>query len=200
MKFHPALLTFLTVFIPLQANSHFALLEPTPTLVLDERGDPQKPEPCGGTTSGSAQPTKVVTPIKGGTQLHIKVKETVYHPGHYRIALAAQPLDLPADPETVTRETEKGPYSVSAKIEKDAKPPIIADGVFVHTERVPSGTIWETDVRIPNIDCEKCTLQVIQWMAEHRFNPEGGYTYHHCAELKITADPALPRDAGWLKK
>ncbi len=132
-----------------------------------------------------------------GTQLHIKVKETVYHPGHYRVALAADPTHLPEDPETVTRDTEKGPYSVSAKIDSAPKPPVLVDGLFVHSERFPSGHIWETDVRIPNIDCENCTLQVIQWMAEHGFNAQGGYTYHHCAELKISADPALPRDKGW---
>lgn len=198
MKFHPAFLSFLAVFIPAEAGSHFLLMEPTPTLMLDDRGDPQKPAPCGGTTSGSTPPSNVVTPVRGGTQLHIKVKETIYHPGHYRIALAADPTDLPDDPETVTRDTPKGPYSVSAKIDKNPKPPVLADGLFIHTERVPSGHIWEADVRIPNIDCEKCTLQIIQWMAEHGFNPQGGYTYHHCAELKITADPAQPVDRGWL--
>lgn len=200
MKFHPAYLSLLALFAPVEASSHFYLMEPTPTLTQDERGNPQKAEPCGGTKSGSTPPTNVVTPVKGGAQFHIKIKETVYHPGHYRVALAGQPLDLPADPETVTRETEKGPRSVSAKIDPNPRPPVLADGLFVHTERVPPGHIWETDVRIPNIDCENCTLQVIQWMADHSFNPEGGYTYHHCAELKITADPAMPRDQGWLKK
>ncbi len=200
MKFHPAYLSVLALLVPAEASSHFYLMEPTPILAQDDRGNPQKPEPCGGTKSGSTPATGVVTPVKGGSQFHIKIKETVYHPGHYRIALAAQPLDLPADPETVTRDTEKGPRSVSAKIDPNPKPPVLVDGLFVHTERFESGHIWETDVRIPNIDCENCTLQVIQWMADHSFNPEGGYTYHHCAELKITADPAMPRDQGWLKK
>jgi len=199
MRIHPAILACLAIFIPAQASSHFLLMEPTPTLVLDERGDPQKADPCGGTTRGSTPASNVVTPIRGGSQLHIKVKETVYHPGHYRIALAADPSGLPPEPETVTRNTEKGPYSVSAKIEKNPTPPVLVDGLFVHSERFPSGHIWETDVRIPNIDCENCTLQVIQWMAEHSFNPQGGYSYYHCAELKITADPALPRDQGWIK-
>ncbi len=199
MKFHPATLALLAVFIPAEAGSHFALMEPVPTLVLDARGNPQKPEPCGGTTSGSTAPTGVVTPVTGGAQLHIKVVETVYHPGHYRIALARQAMDLPADPETVTRDTEKGPYSVSAKIDKAPKPPVLVDGLWVHDVRFEPGKVWETDVRIPNIDCEKCTLQVIQWMAEHGFNAQGGYTYHHCAEVKITADPKVKRDEGWGK-
>lgn len=200
MRIHPAFFAVFAALVPTQVSSHFLLMEPTPTLILNERGDPQKPEPCGGTTHGSTPASNVVTPVRGGSQLHIKLKETVYHPGHYRIALAADPTGLPPDPETVTRDTEKGPYSVSAKIDKNPKPPVLADGLFVHAERFPSGHIWETDIRIPNIDCENCTLQVIQWMAEHGFNPQGGYTYHHCAELKISADPALPRDEGWATK
>ena len=32
--------------------------------------------------------------------LHVKVQETVYHPGHYRIALAVNsPTELPVDPK-----------------------------------------------------------------------------------------------------
>jgi hypothetical protein len=27
-------------------------------------------------------------------------------------------------------------------------------------------------------------------------NP-GGYRYHHCADIQITADPAKPLDQGW---
>ena len=33
---------------------------------------------------------------------------------------------------------------------------------------------FETDVQLPNINCKKCTLQVIQFMAEHAFNNPGG--------------------------
>jgi hypothetical protein len=55
----------------------------------------------------------------------------------------------------------------------------------------------ETDVRLPNIDCAHCTLQIIQFMEEHGENRDGRFTYHHCADLKITADPTLPIDGGW---
>jgi hypothetical protein len=186
------------LMIPGQAWSHFSLLEPAASLGQDDRGDPQKKWPCGGTTQDAGTPTAAVTAVRGGQMLHIKVAETVYHPGHYRIALARTPEELPVDPETVTRETERGLTAVSAKIDPSPKAPVLADGLFVHTERVPSGTIWETDVRVPNIDCENCTLQVIQWMAGSRFREDGAFSYHHCAALKITADPALPVDAQWL--
>jgi hypothetical protein len=57
--------------------------------------------------------------------------------------------------------------------------------------------MFETDVQIPNINCKKCTLQVVQFMAEHGNNNPGGYTYHHCAEIQITADSKKPLDKGW---
>jgi hypothetical protein len=52
--------------------------------------------------------------------------------------------------------------------------------------------MYSTSIMIPNLTCAKCTLQVIEFMAPHTFNDGGGYFYHHCADLKITADPALP--------
>lgn len=180
-----------------QAWSHFKLVEPATTLNQDDRGDPQKKGPCGGTSQDPGTPSGAVTSVKGGQMLHIKIAETIYHPGHYRIALARTPDKLPADPETVTRETEKGLVAVSAAIEASPKPPVLADGLFVKTERIPNGTIWETDVRVPNVTCENCTLQVIQWMAGSRFREDGGFSYHHCAALNITADPALPVDTQW---
>ena len=52
----------------------------------------------------------------------------------------------------------------------------------------------EADIEIPNINCTKCTLQVIEFMAAHGFNKDGGYTYHHCADLQIRANPSQPID------
>ena len=33
---------------------------------------------------------------------------------------------------------------------------------------------------------------------DHAYNQPGGYSYHHCADLQITADPAKPIDKSWL--
>ena len=179
-------------------SAHFKLLAPASWIVEDMRGDPQKAGPCGGTIADPGTPTNAVTKVQGGQKLHIEIEETIYHPGHYRIALAVKDIsELPADPETVTRETERGPWSVSAKIDPDPKPPVLVDGLFQHTTRPEPGSFFETKLKIPNINCESCTLQVIQWMAEHGLNKDGDFSYHHCATLKITANPALPIDKRW---
>jgi hypothetical protein len=183
---------------PSAASSHFVLLEPTNLLVQNEIGDPQKLAPCGGRSNDPGTPTNSVTQARGGDMLHIKIREAIFHPGHYRVALAVNSQDeLPPDPETTTRETPRGPFSVSAKIDPNPKPPVLADGLFVHTERPAPGSFHEADIRLPNINCEKCTLQIIQWMGEHRLNEDGDYSYHHCAALKITANPAQAIDTNW---
>src|SRR6185437_5487100 len=153
---------------PVAASAHFQLLAPASALVENQLGDPQKMAPCGGVTGNPGTPTNAVTAVRGGSMLHVKVAETVFHPGHYRIALAVMDRkELPADPMVMTKPSPNGaPISVSAEI-SPAKPPILADGLFPHTERQQTPIPWETDVKLPNINCAQCTLQVIQFMAEH---------------------------------
>jgi hypothetical protein len=180
-------------------HAHFKLIEPASWLVENERGDPQKAGPCGGSNTDWGKPSNAVTRVTGGQMLHLKLQETIYHPGHYRVALAVNsPTELPLDPVTATRDSERGPWSVSAEIQNPMQPPVLADGLFVHATR-PTGPVapFEADLRIPNIACRRCTLQVVQWMAEHAYNNPGGYTYHHCAVLQITPDTSRPRDTGW---
>jgi hypothetical protein len=181
------------------AWAHFRLLEPQSWIVENNLGDPQKLGPCGGVTGNAGMPTNALNKAMGGQKLHIKVQETVYHPGHYRVALAVNSrAELPADPETMSRDSDKGPMSVSAMIQNPPKMPVLADGLFVHTARTTDP--FETDVQLPNISCAHCTLQIVQFMAEHGVNKDGGYFYHHCADLEITADPSKPVDASWMKR
>lgn len=181
---------------PATGSAHFILSEPASWLQVNRLGDPQKLGPCGGTTADPGKPTGVVTPVTGGTLLHVKVKETIYHPGYYRIALAVlERSELPADPVDVTRDGPRGPISVSGKIDPSPKPPVLVDGLWEHRAR--STEDFETDVKLPNINCDHCSLQVIQFMEEHGVNTDGRFTYHHCADLKITANPKLKIDTAW---
>ena len=173
---------------PAMAFAHFKFLEPPSTWVTENGG--KGLPPCGeGIASG------IVTKAQGGHPLTIRVLEFIPHPGHYRIALSVNSrAELPKDPEAVTVNNR----SVSAPIDPAPKPPVLADGVFVHIA-TPRNTEWKMDVTLPNLTCEKCTLQMIQFMAEHGPNPGGGYYYHHCADLQITADPKLPpAGRAWL--
>ena len=195
--------------LPADTEAHFILEAPASWINANDLGDPQKVGPCGGNPTGENDDilSGAVTEVTGGSDLHIKIQETIFHSGHYRIALAVNSRnELPADPTAVEKYTERGLYSVWAEIQSPPQIPVLADGLFRHypaagdpassrpeTPMAP----WETDIEIPNINCENCTLQVIQFMADHRYNTQGGYAYHHCADLKITADPSMPIDTRW---
>jgi hypothetical protein len=181
---------------PAITQAHFRLIQPASWLVESDLGDPQKAGPCGGTNNDYGKPTGIVNQAVGGSVLHVKVQETVYHPGHYRVALAVNsPTELPLDPKATTVDGDRGPRSVSAEIQNPVQIPVLADGLFVHTAKVD--TPFETDVTLPNISCKRCTLQVIQFMEQHGVNNPGMFTYHHCAVMQITADPKKPVDTAW---
>jgi hypothetical protein len=183
---------------PLVGSAHFILMQPSSAIVENQLGDPQKLGPCGGASKDPGMATGAVTQVAGGELLHVHVKETIYHPGHFRIALSVlDRSELPADPEDVTADGPNGkPWSVSGKVDPNPKPPVLVDGLWEHHERKPAEE-FETDVKIPNINCDHCSLQVIQFMEKHPINPDGRFTYHHCADLKITANPKMPIDTAW---
>ncbi len=200
MKTHikAALCMSAALFVAAPASAHFILVSPDSWIEANVLGDPQKAAPCGTSEITAGTPTGKVSELKGGEMLHIKIKETIYHPGFYRVALAVlDRKELPADPEAVTKDSPRGPISVSGKIDPNPKAPVLADGLFVHQAPPEKGAFWETDVKLPNINCDKCTVQIIQFMENHGLNKEGEFTYHHCADLKITANPALPIDKSW---
>ena len=177
------------------AMAHFKLLEPASWIEEDERGDPQKLGPCGGTIDNPGTRSGAVTEVQGGSIISLVVDETIYHPGHYRISLARRPNWLPPDPVATMKETERGLRSDRAEIQETPEPPVLVDGLWEHYERFTG--IRETEIEIPNIDCEGCFLQVIQFMSEHPGFREGGFSYHHCAVLNITADSDQPVDERW---
>ena len=75
-------------------DAHFKLLEPASWLVSNDRGDPQKAAPCGGDAKDKGTPSNIVGSAVGGQKLRLRVLETIYHPGHYRVALAVNSRDI----------------------------------------------------------------------------------------------------------
>ena len=192
------------VAAPAVTYAHFKLLEPASWLEEDQRGDPQKTGPCGGSNVNWGKPSNLVTKATGGQKLKVKWQETIYHPGFYRIALAVNSMnELPLDPVAQTRKNEERggiDWSVSGTIQEPPMAPVLADGLNVHRERPAQGTLlapFETEVTLPNINFKKCVLQIVQFMEEHAFNNPGGYSYHHCAHLEIAADRSKPLDTRW---
>ena len=85
---HAFVLAVCLAAVPAVTHAHFKLVEPASWILEDDRGDPQKGFPCGGSNTDYGKPSYAVTQAVGGSKLHLKVQETIYHPGHYRVALA----------------------------------------------------------------------------------------------------------------
>ncbi len=171
------------------AHAHFKLVNP-PSTGGDSAG--KGAPPCGPDGPSSAPMA-----VMGGHILKIDVDETVIHPGFYRIALAINarsefPVDnvvKDAKGKVLSPTGSPSGTSASADFESPAVFPVLADHLWVHT--TDPGPL-HTELTLPNVTCAKCTLQVIEFMGNHGPNPGGAYFYHHCADLKITADPSLP--------
>src|SRR5918994_5067576 len=190
--------------LTLTADAHFVLISPAASLGQNRLGDPQKIAPCGGVSANSGRgtpanpgvPSGAVTNVKGGTMLPLMVQESIFHPGHYRVALARTIAQLPPDPMVTTADAGRGMRSQTAVIQNPPVAPVLLDGIFAHTERPTQN--FEAQVPIPNITCANCVLQVIEFMADHPgVAVDGGHSYHHCAILNITADPEKPIDKRW---
>jgi MYXO-CTERM domain-containing protein len=171
---------------PVVARAHFALLSPPNWMTQAADGSPQKAPPCGNEGGGTA--TGIITTFTEGQTIPVQINEIVFHPGHYRIAIAADQASLPAEPGVDAgggmacgyANITNPPYSL----------PIVADDVFDHV--APFGTPQTAQIKLPDgFTCTNCTLQIIEFMSDHGLNPVGGCFYHHCAQVTI-----VPADGG----
>ena len=185
--------------LPATASAHFNLLMP-PQASSDMGGGKGAP-PCGPDTTPAATPTAA----QGGHPLTIQINETTQHTGFYRFALALNSIsELPPDNVVYSGANQTGMIlpvtgpgnSGSAVITANPVFPVLADGMYQHTAGTGTLALPRTSdpptIMLPNVTCASCTLQVIEFMQAHGPNPGGGYFYHHCASLKITADPSMP--------
>lgn len=175
---------------PASSQAHFILTAPESASDQGPLGDPQKAAPCGldGATPGT--PTGKVTTYRAGQTIDLTIKETIYHPGHYRVAIApsvaALPADPPVTPETMPNNTPCGSVPIMA----NPTLPILADGIFKHTASYSQPQTVQ--IKLPDgFTCNNCTLQVIQWMYNHPLNNPGGCFYHHCATVNIVANAGM---------
>jgi hypothetical protein len=175
----------LLVFAPSDANAHFILKTPASWRTQDGNGSPQKAPPCGD--DGDAPETGLITAFRTGDEVTITIEETIFHPGHYRVALAVN--DRSELPDAPPVEPDDKSDCGSTTIQDPPVFPVLADGMLLHTQRLQGPQT--ITVKLPaDVTCEKCTLQVIEFMSNHGLNNPGGCYYHHCANLAISDNPA----------
>ncbi|MES2604241.1 MAG: hypothetical protein V4603_04840, partial [Pseudomonadota bacterium] len=119
------------------AHAHFKLDAPASWINEDDKGDPQKLAPCGGTVADGGARSGAITEVQGGAMTKLAVTETVYHPGHYRVALARRMNLLPADPAAVMKTNDKGQQrSDYAAVDPNPKAPVLLDGLWASQQKL----------------------------------------------------------------
>ena len=173
------------------AHAHFALEAPPAYSEQDALGLPEKSAPCGQADPGTpVVPTNVVTTFHAGDTITVTIDELIFHPGHYRVALAPDQTSLPADPVVTASDTACG----SAAIETSSTPGVIVDNQLPHTAAFTSPQSFQ--ITLPTTTCTNCTLQVVEFMSDHALNVPGGCFYHHCAQVNLVAPGTAIPDAG----
>jgi hypothetical protein len=156
------------VLVPSVASAHIALTFPAP------RTTSQKLAVCGA--SGSVRGTNVTTFAPGST-ITVTWKETVDHPGHYRIAFDDDGQDFPI-PTTTTPGATTG------------MPTVLVDPIADVQGSVAGGRVYNQDITLPNIECTTCTLQLIQLMTDkppYTIDAASNDIYYQCADITLSA-------------
>ena len=172
------------VVAPRAAWAHIKMSTPADWIVTNSEGDPQKITPCGvdPTAPTPSTATGIVTTLHVGDKVTFNWTETVPHDGHFRIALAINSRSELTDP-AVTQMNSDG---TAAAVAISTAYPVLADNLFPHTAAsISPGKAYTYTVTIPNTPCTKCTMQLLQFMANHPLDPS--YFYHQCADVTILA-------------
>jgi hypothetical protein len=174
------------------AHAHFRLEAPPAYSEQSSLGLPLKSGPCGQADPGNPLvPTNDVTSFHAGDTITITITEAIFHPGHYRVALADDQGGLPADPAVTAGATACG----TAVIQDSTTPGVIVDDMLPHTTAFSGPQSFQ--VQLPaGKTCTNCTLQVIEFMSNHGLNNPGGCFYHHCAQVNIVPAGTPIPDAG----
>jgi len=178
------------------------------------RGADTKVAPCGAGENAVATGAKFT--YKPGETITISMAEYVPHPGYFRIAFDNDGDDdfvnprwiVPMEPEEReggcpiddTDQCRVGDYMKDGDFFNNHT--VLMDNLNPHTRATAQSTYtWE--VKLPDVECDNCTLQIIQVMmdpvglAHGVYNTENGDNndvYHQCIALELSHD-AVPGQA-----
>jgi hypothetical protein len=152
------------------ASAHIKLKSPTSR-------DPNtelKSAPCGPDVSMRGS---TMTMFTSGQKIMVEWDETIQHPGHYRIAFDSDGQDFP-DPTSFTDVATANKDLGNGVV-------VLLDGIADMSGAVVGKTPYKAEVTLPDIECNNCTLQLIQVMTDKSPYGNGDDIYHECANLVL---------------
>ena len=139
-----------------------------------------KSGPCGQAGSDRGD---VIHVFQSGDTIHLEWNEFVAHPGYFRISFDADGDDSFVDP--------------AAYYDFNTNDAVLVDNLFPHEERDPFGFTYEYDLTLPDVECENCTIQLIQMMTDKApYTSPGNDIYYNCLDVSLVA--AVPEPSGWM--
>ena len=152
-------LTVVVALVAAPASAHIQLSAPV------QRHPDQKIGPCGVGADDARGPN--VTTYAPGEKIVVTFTETVNHPGHFRVSFDDDGFDDFVDPASYEEL-----YSNAA---------VLVDGIADK-----AGGEYMVEVTLPDIECDNCTLQVIQVMTDKPpYQPGTNDLYYQCADIKL---------------
>jgi len=165
------LLASLSAGIAAPAAAHITILSPKPRAPANPLVD----APCG--PKAPAPRGDVVTVYAPGEQITVQWKETVPHPSHFRVAFDSDGEDF-LDPTTLEDVAAAG-----TELGNGVR--VLADAIPERDPFVFNGPPYEQVVTLPEIECENCTLQVIQVATDTPPYGDDNDVYHDCANIAL---------------
>jgi len=123
--------------------------------------------PCGGNPSKRGN---IVTTFRPGQSVKLQWNVFVTHttPGRWRISIDDSGQDFP-DPVGAS-DTSTLPF-------------------FMDNVEASGATMQELTVTLPNIECNDCTMQMLQYKYEKPPYTDPSSFYYQCADIVISSDP-----------
>lgn len=126
-----------------------------------------KQGPCGQIINGRTDKVSVFAP---GETIEVSWDEFVNHRSYYRVA-----FDVDADDDFPSF-----PGPGASEHDPAAICPVDGKVILAYDREDRNGGVHTLNVRLPDVECENCTLQVIQYMYE-----SGSPYYFQCADLAL---------------
>lgn len=170
---------------------------------LQARGGDQKNFPCDG-----ARGDGPVYEIAPGSSIVLEVDEYVPHPGYFRVAFDDDGDDAFAEPKSIkpVDPMRKCPYDqydqcgesdFCSMVSTKGEATVLYDNIYPHLANKAKKQKWV--VKLPNVECDNCVLQVIQVMEDTvhgAYCPSDNATcnretfyiedlYHRCIDIKL---------------
>lgn len=155
------------------ASAHIRFVSPTPRYASPtggfDNGMNIKASPCGRANDSRTTDESRVTEFEAGETITVQFNETIDHPGFFRISFDDDGQDA-FEPPPLSRDD----------IQATPTLPILKDNI-----EDKNGGMYETEVTLPDVECDNCTLQLIQVMVDADSWPLSEI-YFTCADIKLT--------------